>query len=490
MSDYGNYSATPLEDKVMEEIFNEEKQDDVSGTESHKHTIPSKLAKEAFIGIAGEVIQAIEPHSEADPIALLINFLTAFGSVIGDKPHFQVEADKHPCRLFAILVGETSKARKGTSWGHIRSIFGVIDELWKQNIQTGLSTGEGLIWAVRDEIKKTQPIREKGRTVGAEEVVIDSGISDKRLLIHQDEFSSALRVLEREGNTLSALVRRAWDTGDLQSLTKNNMTKATGAHISILGHITKDELLRYLTSTETANGFGNRFLWFCVKRSKALALGSGITEVNFTPLHQKIREAVDFAKQTDEIRWAEETKPIWVKIYPELSEGRQGLVGSMTARAEAYATRLACIYALLDLSRVVQQKHLLAALAIWDYAEASVRFIFQDRIGDPLANAIIDALKEKPEGIDRTGISNIFGKNKSSSQITESLNVLEGSGRIKKEMQSTNGRNREIYSLISLNSFNSYTNKQNYLDKAKEFLKNNKPQDYEKNEKNEYPKDK
>ena len=412
-----------------------------------KPSWPAPLAEPALNGLAGEIVKAIEPHSEADPAALLLNFLTAFGSVVGDKPHFKVEADRHPMRLFGVLVGETSKARKGTSWGYLKNLFGGLDEDWKHAIQSGLSSGEGLIWAVRDEITKRQPIKENKRVIDYEDIVVDPGIADKRLLIVEAEFASTLRVLGREGNTLSAIIRNAWDSGDLQSLTKNSQARATGAHISIIGHITKDELLRYLTNTEAANGFGNRFLWFCVRRSKSLPFGGKIQEVDFAPLVKKVRDTVDFARQTDEIQWAEETKPLWAEIYPNLSEGKIGLLGAMTARAEAYVTRLACIYALLDKSNVINPKHLLAAVAVWDYAENSVAFVFQYMTGDPLANEILDALAGESEGMTRTDISNYFGRNKSSEQISAALEILQGLGRVRSKTIPTAGRNKEVWVL-------------------------------------------
>ena len=96
-----------------------------------------------------------------------------------------------------------------------------------------------MIWAVRDEISKQEPIRKGGRITGYQEVVVDHGIEDKRLLVLEAEFASPLRVLGREGNILSAVIREGWDTGDLRTLTKNSAAKATGAHITILGHITK-----------------------------------------------------------------------------------------------------------------------------------------------------------------------------------------------------------------------------------------------------------
>jgi len=121
-----------------------------------------------------------------------------------------------------------------------------------------------------------------------------------------------------------------------------------------LGHITKQELLKYLTNTEAGNGFANRFLWLSVKRSKVLPFGGEFNKVNIEPIIKKLNESIEFAKEVDVISWSEKTKPLWEGVYPKLSEGKQGLIGSLTARAEAYVTRLACVYALLDLSDQIQ----------------------------------------------------------------------------------------------------------------------------------------
>ena len=70
--------------------------------------------------------------------------------------------------------------------------------------------------------------------------------------------------MERQGNTLSAVLRDAWDHGNLRTLIKNNPNRATGAHISLIGHVTDDELRRYLDRTEMANGLANRLIFVCV----------------------------------------------------------------------------------------------------------------------------------------------------------------------------------------------------------------------------------
>src|SRR4029079_7044940 len=118
----------------------------------------------------------------------------------------------------------------------------LVDEEWTNTrVLNGLSSGEGLIWAVRDEITKEEAVRERGKPTGDyQTVVVDRGITDKRLLVLESEFASTLRVMGRDGNTLSAVIRQAWDIGDLRTMTKNCPAQASRAHISIIAHITKD----------------------------------------------------------------------------------------------------------------------------------------------------------------------------------------------------------------------------------------------------------
>jgi hypothetical protein len=81
-----------------------------------------------YHGLAGEIIRAIEPQTEADPTALLVQLLIAFGSVIGRSAHVLVGAARRYAVEFAALVGETSTARKGSSWSEVyRIIAAVID---------------------------------------------------------------------------------------------------------------------------------------------------------------------------------------------------------------------------------------------------------------------------------------------------------------------------------------------------------------------------
>lgn len=391
---------------------------------------PKPAAPEAFYGLAGDIARSIEPHSESDRMALLMNTLIYYGNVVGRGAYSVAERDCHHMNESCIEVGLTSKGRKGSAVGWVREAFDLVDPNWtRERIKSGLSSGEGLIYHVRD------PLGE------------DAGIDDKRLLILQTEFGAALKVLGRDGNTLSPTIRDAWDSGKLNTLTRNNPLKATGAHISILGHITVDELRRYFSETEQSNGFANRFLFVCVRRSKCLPEGGRFSWDEYPELLERLRRAVEFGRETRQIRRDAEAKAAWGDLYPKLSEGQPGLFGAVTARAEAHVLRLSLIYACLDRSEVVRLEHLAAGTGVWDYCENSCRYIFGNRVGDPIADAILAALREPTEGLTRTEISALFGRHVSAGRTSAALASLQALGRVRAAMETTPGRSAERWLL-------------------------------------------
>jgi hypothetical protein len=407
---------------------------------------PDPPGEEAFHGLPGRIVRTIEPASEADPAALLVQVLVAFGNTIGRGAHFTVESDRHHANEFAVLVGRSSKARKGTSWGRINGLFRAAEEQWAaERIQTGLSSGEGLIWAVRDPIMKREKVSQgKGQAPTYEEVEADPGITDKRLLIVEPEFANVLKQTERQGNTLSPILRQGWDGGQsLRTMTKNSPARATGAHISLIGHITGEELRRYLTLTESANGYGNRHLWICADRSKLLPEGGTLDAQAWDGLRDVLAEALAFGRHAGEVRRDEEAAALWRDVYGELSDGRPGLAGALLGRAEAHAMRLAMIYALMDRSPVIGAAHLLAALALWDYAERSVYFVFGDDLGDPVADDLLRLLRSSPAGLTRNELRDYFGRHQSSERIGRALGLLLQHRLARQERQDTGGRPAE-----------------------------------------------
>jgi hypothetical protein len=402
---------------------------------------PSAMDAAAMHGIAGEFVRAIEPNTEADPAAILLQFLVHFGALVGRGPHYRVEGDEHHANLYAVLVGDTGKGRKGTSASRVRQPFERIPE-WKPAV-SGLSSGEGLKYAVRDAREETKQ-NKHGELVTE---VVDEGVIDKRLLVTESEFASVLRVAQRQGSTLSSTVREAWDSGNLRTLTKNDPIVATGAHICIIGHITADELRAELTATDSANGFANRFLFVAVRRSKLLPFGGDdMDEAELQAMVDRLRERMLIGRQRNRIGMSDAARKAWANAYPELSEGHGGLHGAVTARAEAQCIRLALIYCLLDGAEQIDVAHLLAAIAVWDYCDRTAKHVFGASLGDRTADEIHRRLVRAGDaGLTRTEIRDAFGRHQSADRIGAALELLRSKGRATCKTVSTGGRPTELW---------------------------------------------
>jgi hypothetical protein len=128
-----------------------------------------------------------------------------------------------------------------------------------------------------------------------------------------------------------------------------------------------------------------------------------------------------------------------------------GLFGSAIARAEAQTLRLAMLYALLDRTYRIKPAHLRAALAFWRYCQASAKHILGDLLGEPVADDILRALRHAgPDGMTRSEIYNMLGRNKSSETIGAALVLLLKHNKARRLAKPTQGRGRptEIWSAM------------------------------------------
>ena len=352
---------------------------------------PAPPAPEVFTGLVGDFVLVWEPHTEASPVALAVQFLVALGNAIGPNPYYPVSGEDQKLNIFGVLVGPTSVARKGQSWACVTHTFERVQLAISVALNTvrGLSTGEGLIFAVRDA--RSEPDKKTG-----EPKVVDKGVDDKRAMVFESEFASVLRRMNKEGNTLSEILRQAWDSGgNLGTMTRNAPLRATGAHISIVTHITNNELKQYLTDTSMSNGFANRFIFVATKRVQELPDPGRPSVQAVGELASHIARVIQAGMRIREMHRSPEAAELWTSMYSELTRTRTGQRhNGVVARAVAQVLRLSMIYALQDGSTVIEARHIISAKALWDYAERTSRFVFGDSTGDKLADFIFDALKK------------------------------------------------------------------------------------------------
>jgi hypothetical protein len=381
----------------------------------------------AYHGLPGAIVAKIAPNTEADPVAILIQLLVACGALIGRGAHFQIEATLHHPNEFAILIGASSKARKGSSFDHVAKLMTEADPSFPSRLSTGLSSGEGLIWTLRDP---------QGQ---------DPGNPDKRLLVVEPEFASLLKAASREISTLSPTLRSAWDGRPLAVLTRTAPARATGAHVAIIGHITDTELRRYASAIEIANGLLNRFLLLSVRRVRLLPEGGDPNPLKDTGLARYLATTLKHARTTGQVKLAAAARELWWHTYPQLTQPADGLTGQLTARAEAHAIRLALLYALLDAANTIRPEHLTAALALWDYAHRSAAWAINHSSRDPLAEQIHAALARSPDGLTRTQIRDLLQRNHPIERVEQALHTLASTGRATRQQTRTAGRPAETW---------------------------------------------
>jgi len=239
------------------------------------------------------------------------------------------------------------------------------------------------------------------------------------------------------------VLRQGWDGTDLSVLTVKPVS-ATEPHLSIIGHVTKEELLRQLTATSMANGFLNRFLLVAVQRAQLLPHGSPIPEGAWREVRTQVRAAVDRARSLAAMGRSPAADARWADVYAELSKGRPGWVGAILGRAEAHVLRLSTLYAALEGQETVDVVHLEAALALWAYVEGSVQWVFGRKLGHALADQLDDRLRAMgPDGLSRTEMGKEFDGHQSKRDLDVALRLLQEAGLARPTRLPTGGRPEE-----------------------------------------------
>ena len=444
--DWNRRNAPPENEDSLKRIVRDLSAKDLRKAEALVATWPV-MGEAAFRGWAGEAVRLIEPQSEADSNAMLLQALVIAGHSFGPAPHFVIENSRHGTNLFAVVVGDTADGRKGTGFDRVA---GLLPEL-HGSLLTGLATGEGLIYQVRDPSRPTVRLRRGSRKkrpdsapddtagdVPAEfesSVVEDMGVADKRLLVRESEFKNVFAQGKRDGNILNNVMRCAWDGGKLGVMTKSSPLEANVTHISVIGNMTREELLASMSTVDASNGFANRILWAMSRRSKDLPLGGA--RVDLSGLKWRLTERMEFAQGVGEMQIADDARALYDAEYrTKLNRSRGGkVVAKVTNRGAATVVRLAMIYALLDGSAVIHLTHIESALTMWEYCHQSAAYIFGQ--GGGLREDVLAAIRERD--CCKTDLYRLGNNRVSGYTLNTVLGELERDGLIRRETRGGTG---------------------------------------------------
>jgi hypothetical protein len=379
-------------------------------------------------GICGDIIRKASQYCEAHPAGMYLDLLVALGNIAGRNPYFNVGQTRHFTNEFMCRVGLTAESRKGTGRDIVDEILRLADAPWyRDRIMSGFGSAEAIINELRDPM--AQSVRNKKVSGGFETIVVP-GIADKRLCIREGELASVFQLAGKKESRADIVLRDGWDGKVLRNLVKgksrdglSNSAICTEPHFSISGDTTRAELIAKMPSGAADNGFGNRFLYCYVYRTKVCPNGG--PQLDWTKEVQRLYVLIQFAKELGYVPLTKSASKVWARMYMELDEpGNRlpGLAGSMTARGAAHIRRLALIYALFDEIDVVETRHLHAAKRMWDYCQSSAKFIFTGTTAEQ--DRILDFVRRNREVTVTQIVQDLFKKNKTVGWVESQVDSL------------------------------------------------------------------
>ena len=147
--------------------------------------------------------------------------------------------------------------------------------------------------------------------------------------------------MSRDGSTLSAVLRNAWDDVPLGHSRSRDEAQVRRHHLGLLGHITPPELRERLTTSDAANGFANRILWLAVRRTKLVPRPTSPADVISSGTIARLSRAIETAQHPVPMAFDDDAVRRWDWFYAEMAAStRFGLAGAVTARHEAQVARL------------------------------------------------------------------------------------------------------------------------------------------------------
>ncbi|PKW13916.1 DUF3987 domain-containing protein [Saccharopolyspora spinosa] len=405
---------------------------------------------EAMFGTyLGSLVRRLEPTSEADPANILASLMAATGVYLGDGPHMRAGDDRHPLLVWPMVIGRTGVGRKGAGWSAAKRLLLATDpDFEDRNIHSGLTSGEGLTQAFNeDEAGATGPDEGEEGKGKKRASLLPPG--DRRLLAFETEWATVMARMKREGNTLSATLRAAWEGGNLSTLGVNARI-VRDTHVGILAHITPKEFQAKLSASDMAGGTYNRFLPVLVAQTQFLPNSTGADPALLDRLAVDLRARLAAGSRLGQLGLTRDAAMLWQRLYVEFGgySADDGPIEQFLSRAAPNCLRVAGLHAALDGVELITVEHLAAAAAFVRYAVASARAVFGRGEGDLLA--FIAAAEE--QGRTRTEISKspIFKGQARKEEIDARLQPLIDSGQVTvtdrpRADGRPNGRGAQVY---------------------------------------------
>lgn len=393
-----------------------------------------------YTGILGDIVEAAAPTTEADPVGIYASLLAGVGVIMNSTPYVRVGNTKHPLLIWPLLLGRTGSGRKGEATGTAEIFLRNAEPEAGAFFVSGLSSGEGLIERIRDKDDDQEAEGGRFRQPG--------GTDDKRLLVIETEFSSVLARAKREGSTLAAVQRQAWDGRALSVLNRKQL-KASASHVAIIGHVTPQEFRLRLAEADMTGGTYNRYLPLYVERSQRLPIPEGVADEVVQDLSIALRRAMGNAARSGQLQLGEEATQLWAgELYDELTAGDDEDLAEaeFTRRAAPYCLRIAGLFTVLDGRRLIGKGDLTAAAAVIRYSIASAKFILDRQARDPRLDRIRRAIDGAGSaGLSRTDISALFSRNLTKAKLDDLLAELVSHDEYEESLQHGRGRPVQTY---------------------------------------------
>ena len=346
---------------------------------------PPDVTSRMFPGLLDEVVHHCCDQSEAAPVAVAANCLVHFAALVGSVVYIPIGNERRRLNEFFLMVGPTGMG-KGSSWHGPKQIFRQTEECLATRFTERRKQGNS------EDIDKYPELKIHTGGLSSSEGMAasldDSEVTDKRMLVCEPEFGNIMTQCQRQGNTLSAVMRNAYDGVDIKPLTKRNRVQVTEPYICLMANTTAQEFNRHdISNMLHHNGMLNRFLILWQHPPAPVPFPPPVADSHIEALAEAFADRILFARnysyQTDyrktqprPLSLDPDAKSCWAAHYNKLINRPDcEQVTSLTRRHRLHALLLASYFALLDYRMSLSSDDIHTALDWCAYSHASVVYI-------------------------------------------------------------------------------------------------------------------